>query len=60
MGYKQRPSDTGTPGVAIVQLSNGTPAEATCSDNSLENGDPVQITKTGSGYKVLQISPDWQ
>jgi hypothetical protein len=60
IGYKQRPADASTPGVAIVQLSNGQPAEATCTNNSLENGDPIEVTKSGNGYKVVSVSPDWQ
>ena len=60
IGYKQRPADASSPGVAIVQLESGQPAEAACKYMTLENGDPIKVTKTGNGYKVISVSPDWQ
>ena len=57
IGYKQRPADANSPGVAIVQLNSGQPAEATCKYSTLENGDPIKVTKTGKGYKVVSVSP---
>lgn len=59
IGYKQRPADASTPGVAIVQLESGQPTEATCTHTTLENGDPVRVAKTGKGYRVVSASPGY-
>jgi len=59
IGYKVRPADSNTPGVAIVQLASGTPAEAECRYSTLENGVPVQVVKRGDTYEVVAVSPDW-
>ncbi len=59
IGYKLRPADS-TPGIAIVQLSTGEPAEAECSYSTLENGTPIKVEKAGSTYKVIGTSPDWK
>jgi hypothetical protein len=59
IGYKQRPASSGSPGIAIVQLSSGVPVEAKCKYSSLENGTPVQVVKNGDAYEVVSSSPDW-
>lgn len=59
IGYKQRPADASTPGVAIVQLESGQPTEAACAYTTLENGDPVRVAKTGKGYRVVSASPGY-
>jgi hypothetical protein len=59
IGYKVRPAGDGDVGVAIVQLASGTPVEAECRFQSLENGTPIRVESTGSGYKVVSSSPDW-
>jgi hypothetical protein len=59
IGYKKRPTSTDSAGIAIVQLASGTPVEAECRYESLENGTPVMVEDTGDGYKVISISPDW-
>jgi len=59
IGYKERPADSNTPGVAIVQLASGVPAEAECKYSTLENGAPVQVVKRGDNYEVIAVSPDW-
>ena len=60
IGYKQRPADERNPGVAIVQLESGEPAEAECAYSTLENGAPIKVEKTGNGYRVVSVSPDWK
>lgn len=52
VGYRQRPTDT-VEGVAIVQLSSGEPAQASCDSNEFENGDPVQVQKSGDSYEIV-------
>lgn len=59
IGYKKRPSAEDRAGVAIVQLVSGSPVEAECRYESLENGTPIMVEKTGAGYKVISVSPDW-
>lgn len=59
IGYKQRPADASSPGIAIVQLESGEPTEATCAYATLENGDPITVTKTGKGYRVVSASPGY-
>ena len=59
IGYKQRPADASSPGIAIVQLESGEPTEATCAYTTLENGDPVGVAKTGEGYRVVSASPSY-
>lgn len=59
IGYKQRPADASSPGIAIVQLESGQPTEATCAYTTLENGDPVGVAKTGQGYRVVSASPGY-
>ncbi len=58
LGYKERPTNN-TPGIAIVQLETGEPAEAECKYSTLENGVPIKVEKTGDGYRVVAVSPDW-
>jgi len=60
IGYKQRPVDDNTPGIAIVQLESGEPAEAICKYSSLENGAAIKVTKNGKSYEVISVSPDWK
>lgn len=60
IGYKQRPAEDGSGGVAIVQLSSGLPAEAKCTYSTLENGAAITVVKKGETYKVVSISPDWK
>ncbi len=60
IGYKLRPADDDTPGIAIVQLSSGEPAEAACTYSSLENGAAIKVAKDGKGYEVISVSPDWK
>ena len=59
LGYKQRPSDSDPTGIAIIQLSDGTPAEAECKYSSLENGTPIKVSKSGETYTIVATSPDW-
>jgi len=60
VGYKQRPTDTAPNGIAIIQLEDGTPVQATCTYTSLENGTPVRVQKSGDTYKIVASSPDWK
>lgn len=60
LGYKQRPSEKDPVGVAIIQLEDGTPAEADCESSSLENGAPIKVSKSGDTYEVVATSPDWE
>lgn len=59
LGYKQRPSDETPVGIAIIQLDNGQPAEAKCEYESLENGTPIKVVKSGDTYEIVSSSPDW-
>jgi len=59
IGYKLRPTND-APGIAIVQLSSGEPAEASCTYSSLENGAAIKVAKDGKGYEVISVSPDWK
>ena len=60
IGYKTRPVDDNTAGIAIVQLESGEPAEASCTYTSLENGAAIRVEKNGDKYKVVSVSPDWK
>lgn len=59
LGYKQRPSEQEPAGIAIIQLADGTPAQAECTNGSLENGTPIKVRKSGDTYEIVSTSPDW-